>query len=243
MYDDAVRVAGSTDPEALLEHAETVTPKVFGTPEFFSSVGFRRALWQLTLGGVLDRHPDLKVVLTEIRADWIPATLRHLDAVFEKHRSQLPAKRKPSEYWKENFLVGASFIHKAEVAMREEIGLETISFGRDYPHPESTWPHTKQWLRDAFAGVPERDIRLILGENAIRFLGLDADRLGEIAGRIGFGIDEITGSGPETSPELLESFNNRGGYLKPSEGDARIPEVEAFVREDLSRAGVDVGAA
>ena len=242
MYRDAVQAAGSTDPEALLQHADAIDPKIFGKPEFFSSVGFRRALWQLTLSGVFDRHPELKVVLTEIRADWVPATLRHLDAVFEEHRAQLPAKRKPSEYWSENFLVGASFIHKAEVEMRHEIGLETISFGRDYPHPESTWPHTKQWLRDALGGIPERDIRLILGENAIRFLGLDAKRLGEIADRIGFGIDEITGSGPETPPELLESFDQRGGYLKPSEGDARVPEVEAFVREDLSRAGVNVGA-
>ena len=243
MYDQAVRAAGSTDPDALLAHADAVEPEVFGTPSFFSSVGFRSSLWQLALGGALDRHPDLKVVLTEIRADWIPATLRHLDAVFEKHRSELPAKRKPSEYWRENFLVGASFIHKAEVAMRHEIGLETISFGRDYPHPESTWPHTKPWLRDAFAGVPERDIRLILGENAIRFIDLDADHLGEIAGRIGFTIEELTGSGPPLTPELLQSFESRGGYLKPAEGEGRIAELDALLRQDLARAGVNVGAA
>jgi hypothetical protein len=80
--------------------------------------------------------------------------------------------------------------------MRHEIGVETIAFGRDYPHPEGTWPHTKQWLQDAFAGVPEQELRLMLGENAIRFFGLDRARLAEYAKRIGFTVGEITGGEP-----------------------------------------------
>ena len=128
----------------------------------------RRPMWQLMLGGVFDRHPGLRFVPTEIRIDWIPATLRHLDRIYEEHRRDLPAQRKPSEYWRSNCLAGASFIHKAEVEMRREIGVETISFGRDYPHPEGTWPHTREWLRDAFVGVPDDEVRLMLGENAIR---------------------------------------------------------------------------
>ena len=61
-------------------------------------------------------------------------------------------------------------MHRSEVEMRDEIGIETIDFGRDYPHTEGTWPNTSDYLRRLFAGVPERDVRLILGENAIRFL-------------------------------------------------------------------------
>jgi len=57
----------------------------------------RRPLWQLMLSGALDRHPTLKVVLTECRADWVPATLACLDAEFS--RGSLPLKCKPSEYW------------------------------------------------------------------------------------------------------------------------------------------------
>src|SRR5262249_26041593 len=151
----------------------------------------RQPMWQMMLGGVFDRHPDLKLMLTEIRLDWIPATLRYLDDVYDWLRDELPAKKKPSEYWATNCLAGASFIHRAEVEMRHDIGVETILFGRDYPHPESTWPHTKEWLRDAFAGVPEREIELMLGENAIRFLDLDRERLATIARRIGPTMAEI----------------------------------------------------
>ncbi len=121
--------------------------------------------------------------------------------------------------------------------MRHEIGVETIAFGRDYPHPEGTWPNATDYLHDAFAHVPDDEVSLMLGENAIRFLGLDRARLADIASRIGPTVEEIKGSA-EVRPELLESFASRCGYLKPAEGDANIPALEGMMREDLSAAGV-----
>ena len=234
VYNQAAEAAGSTDLDALVAHADSIGPECmeFFT-EFSGSVRPRQPMWQLMLGGVFDRHPKLKLLLTEVRADWIPATLRHLDAVYERNRKHLPAKRTPSEYWQTNCLAGASFIHKAEVDLRYEIGVETIAFGRDYPHPEGTWPNTKDWLRDAFGGVPENELRLMLGENAIRFLGLDRSRLADIAGRIGPSIEELT-TNTDVRPELIANFDVRGGYLKPPEGDARIAIVDDMIRSDLA---------
>jgi hypothetical protein len=176
-------------------------------------------------------------MLTEIRLDWIPAALRFLDQVFDERRADVPATRKPSEYWHTNCIAGASFIHKAEVEMRHELGIETILFGRDYPHFESTWPHTRQWLQEAFRGVPEDELRLMLGENAIGFFGLDRERLAEIASRIGPTVDDIIGSHPPIRAELIENFETRGGYLKPAEGDEKILELGALVERDLAVVG------
>jgi hypothetical protein len=196
-------------------------------------------MWQMMLGGVFDRHPDLRLLLTEIRLDWVPATLRHLDAVYEQKRDELPAKRKPSEYWPSNCLAGASFIHKAEVDMRHEIGVQTILFGRDFPHPEGTWPNTRDWIRLAFAGVPEDELRLMLGENAVHFLDLDHDRLADIAKRIGPRLEDVIGGGdPGVRPELVIDFDQRGGFLKPPEGDDRLPMVDVLLREDLELVSV-----
>jgi len=218
----------------LFAHSDAVSQEsVQFFSDFLVNVNPRRPMWQLMLGGVFDRHPDLKLVLTEIRLDWIPATLRHLDAIYDEHAANLPAKKKPSEYWPTNCLAGASFIHKAEVGMRHEIGVETVLFGRDFPHPEGTWPNTRDYLRDAFAGVPEHDLRLMLGENAINFFGLDRDRLTEIAKRIGPTVEDITGEAPDVRPELIEGFDQRGGYLKPPEGDAKISMVDELLQEDL----------
>ena len=233
ILDDVTSAAGSTETEALFGHADAVadeSAKFFN--DFLNSVLPRRPLWQLMLGGVFDRHPDLRLLLTEIRADWIPATLRHLDSVYEAQRADLPTRRRPSEWWASNCMAGASFIHKAEVEMRDEIGAGTMTFGRDFPHPEGTWPHTREWLRDAFAGVPEADARDLLGENLIRFLGLDRERLAEIAARIGPTYPAITDG--DVRPELIENFDSRGGYLKPAEGDARLAVVDELIQEDLA---------
>ena len=43
------------------------------------------------------RGGDNKLVMTEVRGDWLPETLRHLDAAYERARADLPAKRRPSE--------------------------------------------------------------------------------------------------------------------------------------------------
>jgi Amidohydrolase len=82
---------------------------------------------------------------------------------------------------------------RGEVAMRGEIGVTTLAFGTDYPHPEGTWPTTGAWLNGAFSGqgVSEQDARLILGENAVRFYNLDRAQLQEAANRIGPTVEDI----------------------------------------------------
>jgi hypothetical protein len=89
-------------------------------------------------------------------------------------------------------------------------------------------------LQDAFRGVPESELRLMLGENAIRFFGLNRERLIEIAKRIGPTVEDILGADAPLAPELLDNFDARGGYLKPAEGDERIPAIEPLVKQDLA---------
>ena len=233
-FDEIARVhtgmveAGGPTPELL----DGFTNAVMAT-KFFSSVGTRRPLWQMTMGGVFDRHPNLRVLLTEIRADWLPATLGHLDAIYDEHRGDMPARRRPSEYWATNCMTCLSFAHRAEIEMRDEIGVDTLAFGRDYPHPEGTWPNTLDWLRAALAGVGETDVRKVLGENLLQFLRLDRDRLAVIAERIGPSIDDLVGDVPLPSAGLVGHFDQRGGYLKAAEGATRLGELDEMLDADL----------
>ena len=229
-----VDAAGGSDAELVAD----LMSGLFAS-DFFAHLGHRQAMWQMMLGGVFDRHPKLKLMLTEVRADWIPATLQFLDRVFEEHRAELPSARKPSEWWDSNGLAGVSFMHKSEVEIRDEIGVEHMSFGRDYPHGESTWPNTLEYLHSLFAGVPEGDVRKMLGENIIGFLDLDAAKLDAIAARVGPTIEQLTGPG-EFDPALLEHFDQRTGYAKPFEGDRRIVEIKELVLADVARVGAAV---
>jgi predicted TIM-barrel fold metal-dependent hydrolase len=191
----------------------------------------RRAIWQLMLSGVFDRHPNLRLYLAEIRADWVPETLRHLDAAYARARADLPAKRTPSDYWRSNCMSALSFVHKAEVEMRHEIGVENVVFGRDYPHAEGTWPNTSDWLTDAFHDVPDDELRLILGENAIRFFGLDRRALAAVADRVGPTIEQVTGRAPDLDPQLIAHWDVRGGYLKPRE-KVDTGAIDALLAQD-----------
>jgi predicted TIM-barrel fold metal-dependent hydrolase len=207
----------------------------FNKGQIFASVKPRRAMWQLMMGGVFDRFPKLRLVLSEIYGDWMPRTFKFLDEQFEAHKDKLPAKHKPSEYWQSNCINGLSFIRRCEVAMRHEIGVDTMAFGRDYPHGEGTWPNTTLWLRDALGGIPEAESRAILSGNAIRILGLDQGKLDAIAARIGLPTSEVFGKHPPVPEALVAHFQKRGQYTADPEGDERIPEMNVMMQEDLWR--------
>jgi predicted TIM-barrel fold metal-dependent hydrolase len=170
-----------------------------------------RGLTQLILGGVFERYPRLKMVMTEQRVDFAPAMIKHLDSLYTGRTAQLrPASeggiiapdwpsaskllagddplnslRRPSEYWHENCYLSGSFLAPFEVALRHEVGLNNLMWGADYPHCEGTWPDTALALRNTFSGVPEAEARQILGENAIDVYHLDREKLRAIADRIG----------------------------------------------------------
>ena len=224
-----VKAHGGTDMDLIMD----LTSGLFNDEAFFRDLRCRRAMWQLMLGGVFDRHPGLKLMMTEVRADWLPPTLRQLDTHYAEHRRSTRAKRSPSEYWQSNCLAGVSFMHKAEVERCHEIGVDTIDFGRDYPHTESTWPNTYEYFKIIFAGASQEDVAKILGENAIRFFGLARDSLAEIAGRIGPDLVAITDPEAAVDPALVEHLHLRCGVLKPAEGEEVQDRLTPMIREDL----------
>ena len=77
-----------------------------------------RPLWFLIYGGVLERHPNLRLVFTEQNSDWIPGTLDHMHdgwvrtAGAERHDVNMLTNqhevvlRSPREYWARQCYVG-----------------------------------------------------------------------------------------------------------------------------------------
>ena len=81
--------------------------------------------------------------------------------------------KRPSDYWRSNCAITATFISRGEVEMRHEIGVDNLLWGSDFPHPEGTWPYTETCLRHAFHDIPQDETGRILGENAVDFYGFD----------------------------------------------------------------------
>ena len=230
------RISAQADEEGDVGKAIDRLVNVFLKGKIFSSIKPRRAMWQMMMGGVFDRFPKLRLMLSEIYGDWLGPTFKFLDEQFEQNRDSLPAKRKPSDYYRSNCMNGLSFIRRCEVDLRHDLGVEQLAFGRDYPHGEGTWPNTIPWLRDALHDIPKDEAIGIMGGNAMRFLKLDKAKLDAIAQRIGPSMDAIFGENPPLDPALLTHFADRAQYLDEPERETRIPEIDRAMKEDLWRA-------
>ena len=160
----------------------------------------RRTIWHLMFGGVFDRYPELRLVLTEGGVDWAPGQFSYLDWLYDGSNFAAASARRhlfkcrPSEYLRRGqILFGASFMTLLESQLRLEIGVENLMFGTDFPHFECTTPNTREWLRAtwAAAGVSAEQARLMAGATAIEVYGFDAARLSEIADRIGHSVADV----------------------------------------------------
>ena len=69
----------------------------------------------------------------------------------------------PSEYVDRNCFIGLANIKRRELGMRYEIGIDNMLWGTDFPHPEGTWPNTREWLRKTFFDIPIDETRRMLG--------------------------------------------------------------------------------
>ncbi len=131
----------------------------------------------MILGGVFERHPGLKLVMTEQWMDWAVQVIADMDGLYTgpagAHlRKTLP--RPPSEYFRENCFIGASFLSnwEAKLGIEHDLVANTM-WGDDYPHAEGTWPHTREAMRFTFSDVEQRHVRQYLADTAIHVYDLD----------------------------------------------------------------------
>ncbi len=135
----------------------------------------RYSLAAMIFAGVFDRYPRLKVGSVEHEMAWIPHWLKQMDftyierPVFTKGWKSREGML-PSDYWRRNMFV--QFMEDdLGVKLRDKIGVETMMWGSDFPHAESTWPKSQEFLDRIFAGVPEAERRAITSDNTAKLFG------------------------------------------------------------------------
>jgi predicted TIM-barrel fold metal-dependent hydrolase len=135
----------------------------------------RYSLSAMLFAGVFDRYPRLKVGSVEHETAWIPHWLKQMDFTYRERPVFTKGWKSregllPSDYWRRNMFV--EFMEDdLGVQMRDHIGVETMLWGSDFPHAESTWPRSQDFLGRIFAGVPEEDRRKITSDNAAKLFG------------------------------------------------------------------------
>ena len=134
------------------------------------------SLADFLFSGVLVRFPTLKIAYSEGQIGWIPYILERADIVWEENRGWggvadiVPEK--PSMYFHRQ-IYGCFFDDAHGLRSVDEIGADNITYESDYPHSDSTWPHTKEIAERQMAHLDDETRFKIVRGNAIKLFGLD----------------------------------------------------------------------
>ncbi|HEX2737518.1 MAG TPA: amidohydrolase family protein [Acidimicrobiia bacterium] len=148
-------------------------------PGVGSTLTYMNAAMSLTdflMSGVFERFPRLTVAYSEGQIGWIPYILERADTVWRENRGWSgvtdQVKRPPSEYYHDH-VYGCFFDDVHGLASLDVIGVDTVTFETDYPHSDSTWPHTKKVAEEIMKDLTQEQVDKICRTNAIRMLHLD----------------------------------------------------------------------
>ena len=123
--------------------------------------------------GVVDRFPNLKVVITEFETGWIAHLLKRLDWAYIRGGGEraMGLPMMPSHYWKRNFY--ATFEDDPlGIATRDFIGTETLIWGNDYPHGDSVFPHSQQVLNEILSECTDEERWQMTVKNTVELYNL-----------------------------------------------------------------------
>jgi predicted TIM-barrel fold metal-dependent hydrolase len=143
-------------------------PLIETTATLFSSLSLSACVDWLWSGAPL-RFPQLRIAMSEGGIGWVPMLADRLDYVhgWSGHgRKAWPSNElTPTEVLLRNFWF-CSLDDPSIWPIRDRIGVDHIMVEVDYPHADSTWPETQDFLADRIGGLPIDDQRAILFGNA-----------------------------------------------------------------------------
>ena len=150
-------------------------------PAVSATLSFNNAMASLSdflFSGVLVRFPELKLAYSEGQIGWIPYILERADDVWMEHRAWGGVRdivpEPPSTYYYKH-VFGCFFRDNHGLRSLEEVGVDNITFETDYPHTDTTWPHTKEVAEKMMGDLPQDVVNKIVRENAARMLHLDPE--------------------------------------------------------------------
>jgi predicted TIM-barrel fold metal-dependent hydrolase len=130
------------------------------------------------MSGVLVRFPNVKLAYAEGQLGWIPYILERADKVWEHNRGWGDVADKVPEppstyYYRQIYACFFDDEHGLTDVALQKIGPSNILFETDYPHSDSTWPHTKEVASKLMGHLPDETIRKLVRGNAIDLYRLD----------------------------------------------------------------------
>lgn len=131
-------------------------------------------LYDLIFSSVFERFPQLKIVLAESEVGWLPFVLEQWDYYHERHGATHPESKlrlAPSEYFHRQVYV-TFFNDSVGGRALSWWGHENCLWSSDYPHGNSTWPHSREVVARDLGHIPADVRSKLVRENVARLYGI-----------------------------------------------------------------------
>ena len=159
-----------------------IKPTDYNTADYWVRV----SISDMIFSGVFERFPNLKVGVVEHELGWAPYFVDLLDYTYTERSPQYTENARkegwpqfkngivPSDFFRRNVFLSFQEDERG-IRERSTIGVDGLMWGSDYPHLESTFPRSREFLDKILVDVPEDEQRKIAGENAARVYEFDLD--------------------------------------------------------------------
>jgi predicted TIM-barrel fold metal-dependent hydrolase len=185
-YWDPLFVACEETDTVINMHVGSSSTHVMSAPDapvdlmlHYLFVNSQLAFTDWLYSGVMQQFPALRIVLSEGQVGWMPFVMQRLDNTWRKTQvNEYPGGRKakalPSSVVPGR-VYGVIFDDLQGLVDRTAIGVEQILVETDFPHADSTYPHSEKVITELVteAGLTPTEIELVTRRNAITAYGLD----------------------------------------------------------------------
>jgi predicted TIM-barrel fold metal-dependent hydrolase len=138
---------------------------------------FREMFGRYIFGGIIDRHPRLRIGWFEGGISWVPSAVQEAEHLLASYRHMLnrPVEHEVRHYWHHH--MWASFmVDPLGLRLLDEIGTDKAMWSSDYPHNESTFGYSEKSIAAVIEAVGAATAAKIVSENVKNFLGLTGSR-------------------------------------------------------------------
>jgi predicted TIM-barrel fold metal-dependent hydrolase len=123
----------------------------------------------MVFSGSLERNPGLRIVLAECGLGWLPYFLERMDLEWRALRDKLDyaPRSSPSDLFRRQVM--ATFEEEPQAAqVIPMLGADVCMWASDYPHTDSTFPHSRQAVDETLGALGSEEREKIVATNCAR---------------------------------------------------------------------------
>ncbi len=116
------------------------------------------------------KYPELKIAMSEGGLGWVAMLVDRLDFLVDRSEylsNGYGPDNRPADVLRRNFWF-CTIDDPSTIDTRYGIGVENVMLEVDYPHGDSTWPHTQQMIEKCWGHIPDDELQLMTHLNAAK---------------------------------------------------------------------------